>query len=59
MTNNITLNINIIEAKDLLANDSNGFSDPFVIIPDNQQGVYNIPKKGYPHNKKNIKSNLE
>ncbi len=47
MTNNLKLNINIIEAKDLLANDSNGLSDPFVVIPDNQQGIYNIPKKGF------------
>ena len=47
MENNITLDIHIIEAKDLLANDSNGFSDPFVIIPENQQRIYNIPKKGF------------
>ena len=46
MTNNITLNLEIIEAKDLLAHDSNGFSDPYVLIPD-QIGLYNAPKKGY------------
>ena len=44
---NITLNIQIIEAKDLLANDSNGFSDPYVIIPDKQSGIFNVPKKGF------------
>ena len=45
MSNNITLNLNIIEARDLLAHDSNGFSDPYVLITD-QPGLYNIPKKG-------------
>ena len=45
MTNNITLNLQIIEAKDLLAHDSNGLSDPYVLIPE-QMGLYEIPKKG-------------
>ena len=44
---NITLNIQIIEAKDLLANDSNGFSDPYVIIPDKQTGIFNVKGKGF------------
>ncbi|ORX79226.1 hypothetical protein BCR32DRAFT_281603 [Anaeromyces robustus] len=38
--------LHIIEAKDLLVNDSNGLSDPYVVIPDKQPGISNIPKKG-------------
>jgi len=39
--------LHIVEAKNLYANDSNGFSDPFVVIPSDQPGIYNIPKKGF------------
>jgi len=39
--------LNIVEAKDLFAHDSNGLSDPFVVIPPNQPGITNLPKKGF------------
>jgi len=42
-----TFALYIIEAKNLPAHDSNGFSDPFVVIPDNQPGILNLPKKGF------------
>jgi len=41
------LTVYIIEAKNLPANDLNGLSDPFVVIPDNQPGILNLPKKGF------------
>jgi len=44
---NLTIILHIVEAKDLFANDSNGYSDPFVVIPDEQPGITNLPKKGF------------
>jgi len=42
-----TFTLWIIEAKNLPANDSNGLSDPFVVIPNKQPGIVNLPKKGF------------
>ncbi|OUM61825.1 hypothetical protein PIROE2DRAFT_69562 [Piromyces sp. E2] len=56
---NISLDLHIIEARDLFANDSNGFSDPFVVIPGNQPGISNIPSKGYKTHKKKKTLNPE
>ena len=46
MTNqNIKFSLMAIEAKDLLASDSNGFSDPYFKVPHRQPGVVDIPGK--------------
>jgi len=43
--NNIKIILKVIEAKDLLAGDSNGLSDPYFKIPHGQEGVVDLPKK--------------
>ena len=43
--NNIKIILKAIEAKDLLAGDSNGLSDPYFKIPHGQEGVVDLPKK--------------
>ena len=43
--NNIKIILKVIEAKDLLAGDSNGLSDPYFLIPLGQEGVIDLPKK--------------
>ena len=43
--NNIKIILLAIEAKDLLAGDSNGLSDPYLKIPHGQAGVVDLPKK--------------
>ena len=46
--------ITFVEGKDLLGKDLNGKSDPYVLIPKDQQGIFGIPKKGLKtHKKKN------
>jgi hypothetical protein len=45
MANNIKFSLLAIEAKDLFASDSNGFSDPYFKIPHRQNGVVDIPGK--------------
>ena len=41
------MKVEIIEARDLLASDSNGFSDPYVVIQEST-GLYIIDKNKYP-----------
>ena len=48
----INFEITFVEGKDLLAKDSNGFSDPYVLIPKDQPGLLGIPKKGLKTHKK-------
>ena len=48
----INFEITFVEGKDLLAKDSNGFSDPYVLIPKDQPGILGIPKKGLKTHKK-------
>ena len=43
--NNVKIILKAIEAVDLLAGDSNGLSDPYFLIPQNQPGVIDLPKK--------------
>ena len=43
--NNVKIILKAIEAKDLLAGDSNGLSDPYFLIPQGQIGVVDLPKK--------------
>jgi len=46
--------ITFAEGKDLLGKDLNGKSDPYVLIPKDQIGIFGIPKKGLKtHKKKN------
>ena len=45
MANNLKFSLLAIEAKDLFASDSNGFSDPYLKIPHRQNGVIDIPGK--------------
>ena len=45
MSKNIKFSLSAIEAKDLLAGDSNGFSDPYFKIPHHQNGVVDLPGK--------------
>ena len=56
MANNIKFSLLAIEAKDLFASDSNGFSDPYFKIPHRQNGVVDIP--GKKNRTKTIKKNL-
>ena len=56
MSKNIKLTLTAIEAKDLLASDSNGFSDPYFKIPHRQNGVVDLP--GKKNRSKIIKKNL-
>ena len=56
MSKNIKLTLTAIEAKDLLASDSNGFSDPYFKIPHRQNGVVDLP--GKKNRSKVIKKNL-
>ena len=43
--NNVKIILKAIEARDLLAGDSNGLSDPYFLIPQGQTGVVDLPKK--------------
>ena len=45
MNPNIKFSLTAIEAKDLMAGDSNGLSDPYFKIPHKQRGVIDLPKK--------------
>jgi len=45
INNNIKIILKAIEAKDLIAGDLNGFSDPYFMIPNGQDGVIDLPKK--------------
>ena len=45
INNNIKIILKAIEAKDLIAGDFNGFSDPYFMIPNGQDGVIDLPKK--------------
>ena len=45
MSSNIKFSLTAVEAKDLLAGDSNGFSDPYFKIPHRQYGVLDLPGK--------------
>ena len=56
MINNIKFSLLAIEAKDLFASDSNGFSDPYFKIPHKQNGVVDIP--GKKNRSQTIKKNL-
>ena len=56
MANNIKFSLLAIEAKDLFASDSNGFSDPYFKIPHRQNGVVDIP--GKKNRSQTIKKNL-
>ena len=56
MANNIKFILSAIEAKDLYASDSNGYSDPYFKIPHHQNGVVDIP--GKKNRTKTIKKNL-
>ena len=56
MSKNIRFTLTVIEAKDLLASDSNGFSDPYFKVPHRQNGVIDIP--GKKNRTKTIKKNL-
>ena len=44
--------ITFVEGKDLLAKDTNGFSDPYILIQKDQPGIFGIPKKGLKTHKK-------
>ena len=54
--NNIKIILKAIEAKDLLAGDLNGLSDPYFKIPHGQKGVVDLPKKQ--HRTKTIDNTL-
>ena len=54
--NNIKIILKVIEAKDLLAGDLNGLSDPYFKIPHGQEGVVDLPKKQ--HRTKTIDNTL-
>ena len=41
----IKFSLTAIEARDLLSGDSNGLSDPYFLIPKQQRGVIDLPKK--------------
>ena len=56
MSTNIQFSLTAVEARDLLASDSNGKSDPYFKIPHNQYGVLDLP--GKKHKSKVIKKNL-
>ena len=56
MSNNIKFSLTAIEAKDLFASDSNGFSDPYFKIPHHQNGVVDLP--GKKNRTKVVKKNL-
>ena len=56
MSTNIKFTLTAIEAKDLLASDSNGFSDPYFKVPHRQNGVVDLP--GKKNRSKTIKKNL-
>ena len=45
MSTNIQFSLTAVEAKELLAGDSNGKSDPYFKIPHNQYGVLDLPGK--------------
>ena len=53
---NIKIILKVIEAKDLLAGDLNGLSDPYFKIPHGQNGVVDLPKKQ--HRSKTIDNTL-
>ena len=54
--NNIKIILKVIEARDLLAADMNGLSDPYLKIPHGQEGVVDLPKKQ--HRTKTIDNTL-
>ena len=56
MSNNIKFSLTAIEAKDLFASDSNGFSDPYFKVPHHQNGVVDLP--GKKNRTKVVKKNL-
>ena len=56
MSTNIQFSLTAVEARDLLASDSNGKSDPYFKIPHNQYGVLDLP--GKKHKSKVIKKTL-
>ncbi len=45
MSNKLKFLLTVIEARDLLASDSNGLSDPYFKVPHHQNGVVDIPGK--------------